>query len=104
MATRTDPFGALRTLETRSGPVSYFSLEALRHIGDISRLPFSIRIVLENLLRRLDGIGVTEDAVHALAHWRPDALSEGTIAFLPARVLLQDFTGIPVVADLALKR
>ena len=104
MSTSVNPFGSLSTLDTASGPVSYYRLEALKNIADVARLPFSIRIVIENLLRRVDGSTVTEDAVQALAHWRPDALSEGTIAFLPARVLLQDFTGIPVVADLAALR
>jgi len=104
MTDRTDPFGALASLETASGTVSYHRLDVLHALGDIQRLPFSIRIVLENLLRRVDGIVVTEDAVAALAGWRPEAVSHGTIAFLPARVLLQDFTGIPVVADLAALR
>jgi aconitate hydratase len=104
MTSRSDPFGALAALDTPSGPVSYYRLDALSGIADISRLPFSLRIVLENLLRRVDGVGVTEDAVAALAHWRPESVSDGNIAFLPARVLLQDFTGIPVVADLAAVR
>jgi aconitate hydratase len=98
---KTDPFGALATLDTASGAVSYYRLEALRGLAKVSQLPFSIRIVVENLLRRVDGVTVTEDAVAALMGWRPDAVSKGTIAFLPARVLVQDLTGIPVVADLA---
>jgi aconitate hydratase len=101
MTTPADPFRALAKLDTSSGQVSYYRVSAL---GDLSRMPFSLRIVLENLLRRIDGFNVTRDSVEALAGWRPDKPSEGTIAFLPARVLLQDLTGIPVVADLAAVR
>ncbi|HSP54570.1 MAG TPA: aconitate hydratase AcnA [Dehalococcoidia bacterium] len=102
----TDPFGAIKTLETRLGTVRYYSLQRLAdlHLGDIERLPFSVRIVLENLLRRTDGHVVTEDDVRALAGWAPDAIPDAELPFLPARVLLQDFTGIPVVADLAALR
>jgi len=100
----TDPFGATATLDTASGSVSYYRLGALSGLGDLARLPFSLRIVLENLLRRVDGVVVTEEDVAALAGWRPGVFSDREIAFLPARVLLQDFTGIPVVADLAALR
>ena len=71
---------------------------------DVSRLPYSLRILLENLLRREDGIIVTRDDIEALARWRPGAASEREIAFAPARVLLQDFTGVPAVVDLAAMR
>src|SRR6266508_3982223 len=101
-----DPLGALATLDTAAGPVSYYRLGRLAELGltDLNRLPFSIRILLENLLRRLDGAIVTEDHVRALASWQPDAQSPSELPFLPARVLLQDLTGIPVVADLAALR
>src|SRR6266540_1096626 len=101
-----DPLGALATLDTSAGPVSYYRLGRLAELGltDLNRLPFSIRILLENLLRRLDGLTVTEDDVRALASWQPDAQSPRELPFLPARVLLQDLTGIPVVADLAALR
>jgi aconitate hydratase len=103
----TDPFGALTPLETTSGIVHYYSLDAIQRMGvaDISRLPFSIKIVLENLLRRWDGEIVTQEDVVALAKWEPGAgTSPREFQFLPSRVLLQDFTGIPVVADLAALR
>ena len=101
-----DPMGALATLETRLGKLTYYRLQRLSELGlgDINRLPFSIRIVLENLLRRVDGLAVTEDDVRALAGWRGNAVPDRELPFLPARVLLQDFTGIPVVADLAALR
>src|SRR5687768_4881833 len=101
-----DPLGALATLDTSAGPVSYYRLSWLAELGlaEIKRLPFSVRVLLENLLRRLDGAIVTEDDVRALASWAPGALSPRELPFLPARVLLQDLTGIPVVADLACLR
>ena len=106
MTNPNDPLGALATLETSSGPVSYYRLDRLTELGltDIGRLPFSVRVLLENLLRRLDGHIVTEEDVHALASWAPGSLSPRELPFLPARVLLQDLTGIPVVADLAALR
>src|SRR5262245_11354660 len=102
-----DPFDALAPLETTSGTVHYYALDALRRMGiaDVSRLPFSIKIVVENLLRRWDGEIVTQEDVAALAKWEPGhGVSPREFQFLPSRVLLQDFTGIPVVADLAALR
>jgi len=106
MVTKSDPLGALAALETSAGTVAYYRLARLSELGlvEIDRLPFSIRVLLENLLRRLDGAIVTEDDVRALAGWGPGALSPRELPFLPARVLLQDLTGIPVVADLAALR
>src|SRR5438093_7778819 len=106
MAKLTDRFGALTTLETSSGPISYYRLERLAEQGltDIGRLPFSIRILLENMLRRCDGAIVVEDDVVALAAWSPNSAADRELPFLPARVLLQDLTGIPVVVDLAALR
>ncbi len=105
--TPKDPFGSLTPLETTSGTVHYHALDSLSRAGvaDISRLPFSIKIVLENLLRRWDGEIVTQEDVVALAKWAPGTgVSPREFQFLPSRVLLQDFTGIPVVADLAALR
>jgi aconitate hydratase len=101
----TDIFSAIGTLQTDQGPVSYYRLDRLRELGiaEIGRLPFSIKIVLENLLRRLDGVIVSEDDVVALARWGQEG-EPRELPFLPVRVLLQDFTGIPVVADLAALR
>ena len=99
-----DTFGATRTLNTADGPVRYHSLPALEAAGypGVARLPYSLRILLENMLRREDGRFVTADDVERLARWTPGARAE--IAFMPARVLLQDFTGVPAVVDLAAMR
>ena len=80
-------------------------LQALEAHGlDVSRLPFSLRILLENLLRHEDGMVVSADDVRALATWDPKAMPSKEIAFTPARVILQDFTGVPAVVDLAVMR
>ncbi|HSR43084.1 MAG TPA: aconitase family protein, partial [Longimicrobiales bacterium] len=101
-----DSFGARRSLPTRSGTVWLHALEALeeRGLGTMDRLPYSIRILLENLLRHEDGEVVTEEDVRALAGWTPATAGEREIAFHPSRVLLQDFTGVPAVVDLAAMR
>ena len=106
MTELSDPIGALSSLDTESGPVSYYRLDRVSELGlgDHNTLPFSIRVLLENMIRRLDGRIVTEDDVAALARWRPADLDMRELPFLPARVLLQDLTGIPVVADLAALR
>ncbi len=70
----------------------------------ISRLPFSLKILLENLLRHEDGVTVTRDDIKALANWNPKAQPDREIAFQPSRVLLQDFTGVPAIVDLAAMR
>jgi aconitate hydratase len=84
----------------------YFSLPALERAGfpRIAKLPFSLKILLENLLRREDGRAVTADDIRALASWAPDDPGTRELAFTPARVLLQDFTGVPAVVDLAAMR
>ena len=83
-----------------------FSLPALEKAGfaGVSKLPYSLRILLENLLRREDGRSVDRDDIEALARWDVTAPSQKEIAFMPARVLLQDFTGVPAVVDLAAMR
>ncbi len=100
-----DPFGARETLETPSGPVEIFRLERLERAGlrGIGRLPFSIRILLESALRQCDNFKVTEDDVRTLAGWTPRP-AEREVPFLPARVIHQDLTGVPLVADLAAMR
>ncbi|MCC7363729.1 MAG: aconitate hydratase AcnA [Dehalococcoidia bacterium] len=99
-------FGARAELACGDKTFTYFSLESLVSGGltNVSRLPFSLKILLENLLRYEDGRGVTRDDVEALASWRPNSGEDREIAFTPARVLLQDFTGVPVVVDLASMR
>ena len=86
------------------GDVEIFSLKKLEESGypDVGRLPYSLKILLENMLRREDGNSVKADDIEALARWKPGVSKE--IAFMPARVLLQDFTGVPVVVDLAAMR
>ncbi len=103
MTTRPDPFGTLASLDTSAGAVGYYRLAAL-DFADIQRLPFTIRILLENILRRCDGDVVTEEHVRSLARWSAADTGSRELPFMPARVLLQDFTGVPVVADLAAVR
>jgi aconitate hydratase len=101
----TNSFGARDTLRVGDQSFEIFRLEALekQKIGSVSRLPFSLRILLENLLRQEDGRFVRPDDIRALASWQPGA-AQKEIAFMPARVLLQDFTGVPAVVDLATMR
>ncbi len=101
-----DPFGVRATIDTGSGQATFFRLDQLEKAGvaPVSRLPFSIRVLLENLLRNVDGELVTAEDVQALGGWQPKPLEPREIPFMPARVLLQDFTGVPVVADLAAMR
>jgi aconitate hydratase len=101
----TDPFGALTTFERGAGRSGRLhSLHALKGLGAVSRLPISLRIVLESLLRNLDGKRVAEKDVRALAAWKPRAERTEEIPFVVSRVLLQDFTGVPLLVDLAAMR
>jgi len=105
--THADPFNARRTLKTTSGTeYTYFELGALtaQKIGRVDKLPFSIRVLLESMLRNLDGFIVTGDDVAGLANWNAKAPVKEEIPFMPARVVLQDFTGVPCVVDLAAMR
>ncbi len=100
-----DSLNTRRTLKVGDREYDYFSLEAAQaRIGDVSRLPFSLKVLLENLLRYEDGRTVSVDDVAALAEWLRDRHSEREIAYRPARVLMQDFTGVPAVVDLAAMR
>ncbi len=105
MTTTTHPntFGAQATLTSGSKTVSYFALSALKD-HDLTRLPFSLRILLENLLRHEDGRTVTADDIKFLAAWDAKAEPSKEIAYMPARVLMQDFTGVPAIVDLAAMR
>jgi aconitate hydratase len=101
----TDSFGARSDL--RVGETSYeiFRLDAVRGDGlDVDSLPYSLKILLENLLRTEDGVNITADDIKALAGWDADARPTREISFTPARVILQDFTGVPAVVDLATMR
>ncbi len=101
-----DPFGARDTFETGTGPAGIYRLAKLEQLGlgQVSRLPYSIRVLLEAVLRTCDGYEVTEEDVKNLAAWQADAVAEIEIPFKPARVVLQDFTGVPAVVDLAAMR
>jgi aconitate hydratase len=98
-------FNAVSTLVVDERSYRYFRLGALAEAGvDLDRLPYSLKILLENLLRHEDGVSVRREDILALALWDPKAEPAREIAFRPARVLLQDFTGVPVVVDLAAMR
>jgi aconitate hydratase len=101
-----DPFSARSTFETGSGPAAFYRLRALDDAGvtNTARLPYSIRMVLEALLRTCDDYEVTEKDIRALATWNAAQPAEVEIPFKPARVVLQDFTGVPCVVDLAAMR
>ncbi len=100
---RGDSFGSRRELRVGDRTYSMFSLSALDGL-DVGRLPYSLKVLLENLLRNEDGVSVTATDVEALARWDPSAAPDEEIAFSPARILMQDFTGVPAVVDLAAMR
>src|ERR687893_1109792 len=99
-----DPFGARTTLKTGSSEVELYSLKTLdKNVdGDVFSLPFSIRVMLESLLRNAGGKFVSKEDVEELADW-PESVG-GELAYLPARVVMQDFTGVPAIVDLAAMR
>ncbi len=100
-----DSLRTKKTLDVGGKKYSYFSLkDAEQHIGDVSRLPFSLKVLLENLLRYEDGRSVTTDDIKAMGDWVKNKTSSEEIAYRPARVLMQDFTGVPAVVDLAAMR
>ena len=96
-------FGARSTLWS-AGAIEIYRLDALQSKFDVARLPYSLKILLENLLRTEDGVAVRKQDIEALATWDPKAAPAQEIAFTPARVLMQDFTGVPAVVDLAAMR
>ncbi len=104
--TSLDSFRCCKTLQVGSKTYAYFSLPTAERNGlkGISRLPFSMKVLLENLLRNEDGRTVTKDDIKAVAEWLKNKTSEHEFAFRPARVLMQDFTGVPAVVDLAAMR
>src|SRR5713101_8195721 len=98
-------FGARSQLSTSDGgSLEIYRLDSLATGPDVTRLPFSLKILLENLLRHEDDVTVRAGDIEALAGWDPDAEPSREIAFAPARILMQDFTGVPAVVDLAAMR
>ncbi len=105
MASRSrDSFGARAELEVGGRRFGYYRLDALAERFEVSRLPYSLKVLLENLLRHEDGQSVRAADIERLASWDPAAEPADEIAFAPARILMQDFTGVPAVVDLAAMR
>jgi aconitate hydratase len=102
----SNAFNARATLKTQGGTFTYFDLNALSRakVGHVEKLPYSIKVLLESMLRNLDGFVVTQDDVAGLANWNAKAPVKEEIPFMPGRVVLQDFTGVPCVVDLAAMR
>ena len=104
---KKDSFGSRAKLQTQGGSYSIYRLDALKKAGvapNLETLPFSIRVVLEAILRSVDGELVHEADVKNLAAWNAKAPKDVEVPFMPARVILQDFTGVPAVVDLASMR
>ena len=102
-----NPFNSLQTFDAGSGQTGkFYSLPQLEKegIGPVSKLPVSIRIVLESVLRNCDGQKITQDDIRAIANWQPNGERTEEVPFVVARVLLQDFTGVPLLVDLAAMR
>ncbi|TVQ60972.1 MAG: aconitate hydratase, partial [Phycisphaerales bacterium] len=101
-----NPFKARSTLKVGGRSYTYYDLNAMARekVGDIARLPFSIKVLLEAMLRNLDGFVVTTDDVVGLANWNAKSPTQTELPFMPGRVVLQDFTGVPCVVDLAAMR
>src|SRR3954463_12523818 len=97
-------FDSRSELQVGDETFEIFRLDALQSKFDVARLPFSLKVLLENLLRNEDGVAVTEESIEKLARWDASADPSEEIAFTPARVVMQDFTGVPAVVDLAAMR
>lgn len=103
---KSDKLDTLRTLRVKDREYDYHSLDALSELGlqGVGRLPVTLKILLENLLRRFDAVAVTRKDIEAMLAWTQTQSSSHEISFMPARVLMQDFTGVPAVVDLAAMR
>ncbi|MFL6109639.1 MAG: aconitase family protein, partial [Marmoricola sp.] len=100
-----DSFGAKGTLDVKGKAYEIFRLDAVTGEGvDVASLPFSLKVLLENLLRTEDGANITADDIRFLGAWDSDAQPDKEIQFTPARVIMQDFTGVPCIVDLATMR
>ncbi len=106
MPAESNPFNSRKTLKTSAGEYTYYDLGALvdQKIGHVDRLPYSLRVMLEAMLRNVDGFIVTQDDVAGLANWNAKKVNRVEMPFMPGRVVLQDFTGVPCVVDLAAMR
>lgn len=106
MAKNSDFFSVCSTLNLGDKEYKYYSLKALEEkgIGNVSKLPFSIKVLLESAVRNFDGKAITEEHVNQLANWDKGAAMDKEVPFIPARIVLQDFTGVPAVVDLAAMR
>lgn len=106
MSPESTLFDAKRSLETTAGTVNYYSLSVLEDAGllDIAKTPYSIRVLLENALRKSDDGPANDDHVKLVASWRPNSKPASEFPYMPGRVVLQDFTGVPVVVDIAAMR
>ena len=105
MTKSRDSFGVRSTLNVNGEELDYFSLASREGgLGSLDHLPFSLKILLENLLRHEDGEAVTAEDIQSMINWEPTRAPYQEIAFTPARVLLQDFTGVPAIVDLAVMR
>ena len=107
IAVATSPFaGVRRTFSTSRGDCAYYQIHDLEKqgLGAVSRLPWSLKILLESAVRQYDGFSVTEEHVELIANWNPDTAGKVEIAFKPGRVVMQDFTGVPSAVDLAALR
>src|SRR3712207_2120055 len=101
VAASKDTFGARSTLSFDGTDYDIYRLDA---VEGSEKLPFSLKVLLENLLRTEDGADITADHIRALANWDPSAEPDQEIQFTPARVVMQDFTGVPCIVDLATMR
>ncbi|WP_078546914.1 aconitate hydratase AcnA [Litchfieldia alkalitelluris] len=101
--TKQDVFNARSSFDVNGKTYNYYSLKALEdaNIGNVSKLPYSIKVLLESVLRQVDGRVITKEHVENLAKWGTDEVKEVDVPFKPSRVILQDFTGVPAVVDLA---
>ena len=99
-----DSFAAKDTLTVGDKSYDIYRITDLEGLENAARLPFSLKVLLENLIRTEDGANITADHIRALANWKPDAEPDTEIQFTPARVIMQDFTGVPCVVDLATMR
>src|ERR1700712_1417381 len=104
MPSPSDSFGAKSTLEVSGRSYEIYRLDALQERFDVARLPYSIKVLLENVLRLEDGVSAGVAEIEAIAGWDAAAEPSAEIPYQPARVLMQDFTGVPAVVDLAAMR